>query len=80
MWRSMLKTAGATVAYALVHSGLASDPVKARVRRAVGDRAYDGLYRASYNAVAVGTLVALGAYVRRLPDRELYRGVPWRRP
>jgi len=75
MWRSMLRTATATVAYGLVHSALADDAVRrrVRVRDRVGPRAYDGLYRAAYNAQAVGTLAALAIYVRRLPDRELYR-------
>ena len=73
MWRSMLKTAAATVAYGLVHSALADQSVRRRVRDLVGPRAYDGLYRAAYNAQAIATLAALAAYARGLPDRELYR-------
>ena len=72
MGRSMLKTAAATAVYALVHSALASPDTKRAVRRVVGDRAFDGLYRTFYNAEAILGLVALAAYVRRLPNRELY--------
>ena len=72
MWRSMLKTAAATAAYGLVHSALASPDTKRQVRRLVGGRAFDGLYRTFYNAEAILGLVALAAYVRRLPNVELY--------
>ena len=72
MWRSMLKTAAATAAYALVHSALASPDTKRAVRGVVGRRAYDGLYRTAYNAEAILGLVALRAYGRRLPDVVLY--------
>ena len=46
MWRSMLKTAAATVAFALIHSAMADDAVRRRVRDRIGSRTYDGLYRA----------------------------------
>ena len=72
MWRSMLKMAAATAVYAPAHSALASPDTKRRVRRAVGDRAFDGLYWAAYNAEAIFGLDALAAYARRLPDTELY--------
>jgi protein-S-isoprenylcysteine O-methyltransferase Ste14 len=67
-WRVL----GATAAFALVHSLLASRRTKAAVRRAVGERAYDGAYRPLYNAQAVGTFAALVVYARRQPDRPLY--------
>ena len=73
MWRSMLKTAAATGVYALVHSALASPDTKRVVRGVVGPRAFDGLYRTAYNAEAILGLVALAAYVRRLPNHELYQ-------
>ena len=71
-WRSMAKTAAATVAYGVVHSVLADRATKDAVARLLGDRQYRGLYRAFYQAQSVATLVALVAYVRSLPDRELY--------
>ncbi len=46
---------------------------QAAVRGLVGDRAFDGLYRTAYNAEAILGLVALAAYVRRLPNHELYQ-------
>ena len=70
--RSVLRTAAATVAYAVVHSALASRPAKAAVRRLLGDRNRSGWYRAFYNAQAVLTTSALASYVRRLPDHTLY--------
>ena len=42
MWLSMPRTAAATVAYGLVHSTLADDAVRRRVRDLAGPRAYDG--------------------------------------
>ncbi len=73
MWRGMFKTAAATAAYCLVHSALASPDTKRSVRGVVGQRAYDGLYRTFYNTEAILGLVALAAYIRRLPDHELYQ-------
>ena len=73
MWRNMAKTAAATAAYGLLHSLLADDATKARVRTLIGLRAYNGLYRGFYNAQAIASLVALILYLRKLPDRELYR-------
>ncbi len=73
MWRSMIKTAAATAAYGLVHSVLAGDTTKGQARALMGSRAYDGLYRTLYNVEATVGLVALAAYIRRLPNHELYR-------
>ena len=69
---TVLRTAAAAVAFAVVHSALASQPAKAAVRRLLGDRNRSGWYRALYNAQAVLTTAALAAYLRRLPDRTLY--------
>ncbi len=66
------RIAAATAAFALVHSVLASRRAKQAARRAAGDRARDGWYRAAYNAQAVATSAALGVYVLGLPDRTLY--------
>ncbi len=71
-WASMAKTAAATAAYGLVHSVLADRATKEAVARWVGDARYRGLYRAFYQGQSVATLVGLVAYVRSLPDRELY--------
>jgi len=73
MWRSMAKTAAATAAYGIIHSILADRATKDAVARLLGDRQYRGLYRAFYQAQSIATLAALVAYIRSLPDRELYR-------
>ena len=71
---SMAKTAAAPVVYGVLHSTLASDTVKRAAAGRFGGRAYNGHYRGEfYNAQAVAGLVALWAYVKGLPDRELYQ-------
>lgn len=72
MWRSMAKTAAATVAWSVVHSALASPSAKRKAAEMVGPRVEAGVYRAFYNAQSFATLAALIAYIRTLPDRELY--------
>jgi methanethiol S-methyltransferase len=69
----VLRAAAATAAFALIHSALASRPAKAAVQRLAGDRHRNGWYRTFYNTQAVLTAVALAAYLRRLPDRLLYK-------
>lgn len=71
--RSMLKTAAAIAAFGLVHSALASLPAKRAARRLAGDRLRNGLYRPLYLGQSIAATALLAAYVRRLPDRELYR-------
>jgi protein-S-isoprenylcysteine O-methyltransferase Ste14 len=67
-----LKTAVATVAFATVHSLLASRAAKGLAERAVGTRLRNALYRPAYNAVAVATTAALVGYVARQPARVVY--------
>jgi hypothetical protein len=62
----------ATVAFALLHSALASRRAKAAAAKVLGPRLGRGLYRALFNAQATVTSAALLLYVRQLPDRELY--------
>jgi hypothetical protein len=73
-----IRTAGAIVGFAVVHSLLASLRAKRRARRLVGARAADGLYRFAFNGCAVLTLAATLRAIWPLPDRRLYRvrGVP----
>jgi protein-S-isoprenylcysteine O-methyltransferase Ste14 len=73
MWRSILKTAAATTAFGLVHSALASRVAKQAAEQLLGQRARNGLYRPLYLAQSAATTAALVAYIRQLPDRELYR-------
>src|SRR3712207_1143588 len=72
MWRSMLKVVGATAAFGLVHSALASRAAKREAARLFGERNRNGLYRLLYIAQAGVTSAMLATYIRRLPSRELY--------
>lgn len=60
-----LRTAAAAAVWGLVHSLLASHAVKRRAAQRVGERTARGWYRVAYNAQAVVTTAALGAYVWR---------------
>ncbi|MBN1995730.1 MAG: isoprenylcysteine carboxylmethyltransferase family protein [Anaerolineae bacterium] len=63
--------------YAMVHSLLASLPVKAWVRRK-GGAATDSWYRLAYNTFAVITLLPLFPLLIILPDKILYLvPAPW---
>ncbi len=73
MWRSALKVVGATVAFALIHSALASRRAKKEAARLFGERNRNGLYRLFYLGQSAVAAAALAAYVRRQPGRELYR-------
>lgn len=73
VWPSVLKVAAATAAFALVHSFFSSRPAKRAAARLLGERGRCGLYRPFFMAQTALTLGALWAYVRPLPDRELYR-------
>jgi len=70
-------TAG-TILFALSHSLLASNWMKARVEALFGRRVRDGLYRFAYMSI---TYTSLGLMVRafsKLPDRVVYRvPKPW---
>jgi uncharacterized membrane protein len=66
------RAAAATALYGLSHSVLAAPAVKRAVRRRIGDRAYHGLYRLLYNAVAAGGLALVLREVVRRPGPTLY--------
>jgi protein-S-isoprenylcysteine O-methyltransferase Ste14 len=66
------------VLYAVVHSLLASLPVKQWTRRVFGPRA-DRWYRLAYNLLATITLLPLFPLLVLLPDKTLYVvPAPWR--
>ena len=73
MWRGMIQAAGATAAFGVLHSMLASRAAKEAAAGLVGERNRDGLYRAFFNVQATVTTGMLVAYVARRPGRELYR-------
>jgi len=76
--KSMLKVAAATAVFGLVHSALASRAAKCAAARTFGERNRNGLYRVIYIGQSVVTFGLLAAYIRRQPNRELYRieGLP----
>jgi protein-S-isoprenylcysteine O-methyltransferase Ste14 len=64
--------------WALIHSILASKQVKDLAHRISGPRYRDGLYRFSFNAQSVVSLLWAARRFSQLPDRELYRvRPPW---
>lgn len=64
--------------FAVLHSILASLPVKNAVKRRFGENAFNGFYRFLFNALAVVTFTGVILRLRHLPDRDLYRlGRPW---
>ena len=66
------------VAYALLHSALASREAKDLARALFGERYRDGLYRFLYNGQAVLLFCWAARVFLRLPDRTLYRvPAPW---
>ncbi|MFN3651142.1 MAG: methyltransferase family protein [Armatimonadota bacterium] len=67
------RVAGATLAFALLHSALASRPAKQKSAQLLGERRHAGLYRILYNGQTLLSLGALWSCARRQPDRELYR-------
>ena len=69
----ILKAVTATVAYAALHSALASETAKGAAERAVGTRVRNAFYRPMFNVVAVASTAGLLAYVWTLPDRRLWR-------
>jgi len=67
----------AVAAYGLVHSLLASLPVKAQAQRLFGETGRR-LYRLVYNGIAVVTFLPLLALTAALPGKTLYRlPLPW---
>ena len=66
----------AFVLWTVLHSVMASAGFKARVRAAIGQRPYDGLYRLAYNFLAVITFVPV-LWLARLAIQDV---VLWRVP
>jgi protein-S-isoprenylcysteine O-methyltransferase Ste14 len=64
--------------WALMHSIFASKQVKDLAHRISGPRYRDGLYRLTFNAQSVVSLLWAARQFSQLPDRELYRvRPPW---
>ncbi|MDZ4821129.1 MAG: hypothetical protein SGJ20_19385 [Planctomycetota bacterium] len=73
MWKIMLRVAAAAAVFGVVHSLLASRPAKRAAARTFGERNRNGLYRVFYIGQSFVTFGMLAAYIRRQPNRELYR-------
>jgi protein-S-isoprenylcysteine O-methyltransferase Ste14 len=66
---TLLRAAGATAAFALVHSLLASEAAKTRAAKLMAPRSF----RVAYNAQAIATTAALFLWLRRTsPDEPVY--------
>jgi protein-S-isoprenylcysteine O-methyltransferase Ste14 len=66
------------VLWALIHSVLASKQAKDLTHRISGPHYRDGLYRLTFNAQSVVSLLWAARRFSQLPDRELYRvRPPW---
>jgi protein-S-isoprenylcysteine O-methyltransferase Ste14 len=72
-YKSVAKTVFAVGLWAALHSILATRTVKRAATKRLGQQASNGLYRLTYNAVAISTGGGVFLYVHRLPDEELYR-------
>lgn len=72
MAKTMLRTAAATLGFALLHSLLASRQAKEMAGRLFGQRQRNGLYRPFFLLQSVVSFAALAASVWRLPNRVLY--------
>ena len=65
------------VLWAVVHSLTAGSRFKAAVRRTIGGRAYEGVYRLAYNILSALTLLPVFYLLAtRLPDRLLWAVPP----
>lgn len=71
--KTVLKMAIATVAFAAVHSALATHAAKRAAGRLVGETRRDAGYRLFFVGQSLLGFAALTAYAVRLPRRTLYR-------
>jgi protein-S-isoprenylcysteine O-methyltransferase Ste14 len=71
--RTMIKTALATIAFAAVHSALATRTAKRKAGDLVGDTQRDAGYRIFFVGQSLLSFAALIAYVASLPKRTMYR-------
>lgn len=71
--RIILKAALATAAFAVVHSALASQPVKRAAGRRIGEERVNAGYRVFFVVQSLLGFAGLVAFAARLPRRTLYR-------
>ncbi len=63
----------AVLVYGMIHSALLTGTVRAALEAAIGPRAFRGMFRLAYNALAAVLLVILVIWTARLPDADLVR-------
>lgn len=61
-----------TFVFAVSHSILARLSVKSRIRTRMGDRAYEGLYRITYNVLAVVTFIPIFVVLGLQPGNDVW--------
>ncbi len=61
-----------TLVFAVSHSILARLSVKSRIRTRMGDRAYEGLYRITYNVLAVVTFMPIFVVLGLQPGNDVW--------
>ena len=67
----------ATILFAVLHSMLARLAIKARIRQALGERRYEGLYRLGYNFFAVLTLLPVVLVLMLWPGAAVWTVDGW---
>jgi protein-S-isoprenylcysteine O-methyltransferase Ste14 len=74
----VLRVVLAWAAFAVFHSLTVSEGYERRVRRRIGDEAFDAYHRLAFTAYSVVAFVLLLLYLRIVPDQPLYRlaGIP----
>ncbi len=71
--QTIIKTAVATIAFAAIHSALATRTAKHAAGNAVGNTRRDAGYRAFFVVQSLLSFTALMVYAARLPKRTVYR-------
>ena len=74
----VLRVVLAWAAFAVFHSLTVSEGYERRVRRRIGDEAFEAYHRLAFTAYSVVAFVLLLLYLRIVPDQPLYRlaGIP----
>ncbi len=74
----ILRVVLAWTAFAVFHSLTVSEGYERRMRRLIGDKAFEAYHRLAFTAYSVAAFALLLLYLRTVPDRSLFllEGVP----